>query len=848
MPQSSGAGNAAFAQQGTVDWTALSRSSFTFSVEVMSRFSKAGVEMITCAMGQALCSQFNVPPEGQQRVTDAISKLKAYSSYGQVLWFGFGVKHIVRSLCETKQGATCAALCACLRVSYSTEISARVLSVLCDQLLPSDGLSPALPQWAALIDVCSGALSPSKFPVMVDGFYRLAFTDRQRHSQCHKSTTADALARALAELSKVSNGSVSSITFEGGYDCGWVAAVAEWLLCLRVKVLTEEGNCLYHQGSSQNDASAQVIIIFSTHTDDHELAETTKLEVVNRTFHLPYNGISTLLTRSGDRGEVFGMGRSRWSTILEDTFGSAFKVLLSPNVIEIFTKLLQSGVKARSPARITPLLSIDQSELVHPWMRSFRPNASGERAFFLAIADRLPELTPLLDALEHLERSVGGAAGPDKNQLWNACGCGDCGRGQHQDSTHPNLTLVTGVDICLYDLGMTLINLIWLLAHIDVDETLQPASTGLLMLYEHVERQDNFNSKSTNSIKCESLWWVADLDNIYRRTFELFTGLPSHKSLHELGAASAICHGGICIWLPALENPLCDPHQQMALRVVPGKVSFRGRLYREIMHMEGEIMHMEEEMQVKSLWDVDMTMRRIAAHGPSRFSTIIVRETFDASQLEARIELRSGRISSAFNAYLDQLGVKRPRQLPPELNLHIRNFYGTLHTRIHHATCKVDLERAQSQGLPKPDLTTWERPCPTLALILESTAPPKLSYNYPEAGEWVVVVRDTKDGAPRVRLFHSDFSLLYYLVSLAGTSEHALHLLYFDGCVRCLAYSFVNRKIYEDVKGNDCKIEIHTITENGCTLWLAKLTGILPEEEELLRKIELEAGERRVPR
>ena len=170
VPQSSGTGNAAVAQQGTVDWTALSRSSFTFSVEVMSRFSKAGVEMITCAMGQAMCSRFNVPPEGQKQVTDAISKLKAYSSYGQVLWFGFGVKHIVRSLCETKQGATCAALCACLWVSYSTEMSARVLSVLCDELLPSDGLSPALPQWAALIDVCSGALSPSKFPVMVDGF------------------------------------------------------------------------------------------------------------------------------------------------------------------------------------------------------------------------------------------------------------------------------------------------------------------------------------------------------------------------------------------------------------------------------------------------------------------------------------------------------------------------------------------------------------------------------------------------------------------------------------------------------------------------------------------------------
>lgn len=103
-------------------------------------------------------------------------------------------------------------------------MSARVLAALCDQLLPSNGLSPALPQWAVLIDVCSGALGPSKFPVMVDGFCRLAFTDRQPHSQYQKATTANALAHALAELSKVSNGSVSTVTFEGGYDCRWIAA------------------------------------------------------------------------------------------------------------------------------------------------------------------------------------------------------------------------------------------------------------------------------------------------------------------------------------------------------------------------------------------------------------------------------------------------------------------------------------------------------------------------------------------------------------------------------------------------------------------------------------------------
>ncbi len=809
VPQSSGAGNAAFAQQGTLDWTALSRSSFTFSVEVMSRFSKAGVEMITCAMGQAMCSQFSVPPEGQKRVTDAISKLKAYSSYGQLLWFGFGVKHIIRSLCETKQGATCAALCACLRVSYSTEMSARVLSLLCDQLLPSDGLSPALAQWGALIDVCSGALSPSKFPVMVDGFCRLALADPRRRSYRYNATTVDALAHALAELSKVSSGSVSSITFEGGYDCGWIAAVAEWLLCLKVKVLTEDGSCQYWQDGSHTNGSAQVIIIFKTDTYDSDLTEIKELRVINRSFRLPCNGEVKLVNRSSDGGEVFGMGRSSWSTILEDTFGSAFKLLLSPNLIDIFAKLLLSGVNARPS-----LMSEAGGEMIHPWMRSFsNPAASRERAFFLAIANRLPELTPLLDALEHLEKSVGAAAGPDGNPFRNLCGCELCGRSRPRDRTPRDLTRVIPRKICRYHVGLTLLTLIWLLARIDVDETLQPASTGLFMLYEYVVTNDiNFLTKPICFIKCESPGWDADLDCTYRRTFELLTGLPSHKNLHKLGAASATCHGGICIWLPALENPLYDPSKQMALRVVPGRVSFRDRLYTEIVDIG--------ESEVSD--DLNSVMSEVAAHGPSRISRLIIRDTLDASHLEAWIELRSGKTSHTFNTYLDQHGVERPQHSPSELRLRIRQLYGTLHERIDRSTCEVNLGRVQSQRLPKPDLTTWEYPCPSLAVLLESTTPPKRSYNYPEAGEWVVIETDICERVPIVRLLRGDFTLVYYLMSIEY-SRSATCLSCFDGCIRCLAFSFTTRR--------GCQIEIHTITENECTLWSAKMTGMLPEEE-----------------
>ena len=112
----------------------------------MSRFSKAGVEMITVAMGQALFSGFKVSPVGQKRLSDAVAELKAFSSYSNVLWFGFGIKHVVRTLCETEKGATCAGICACLSISYNSFFASKVLKVLANGSLAPNTLTPSLSQ------------------------------------------------------------------------------------------------------------------------------------------------------------------------------------------------------------------------------------------------------------------------------------------------------------------------------------------------------------------------------------------------------------------------------------------------------------------------------------------------------------------------------------------------------------------------------------------------------------------------------------------------------------------------------------------------------------------------------
>lgn len=52
---------------GQVDWTSLSRSTITMSLDVAARFANAGVDAITVGVGRALGSWFSSPPRGTAR-------------------------------------------------------------------------------------------------------------------------------------------------------------------------------------------------------------------------------------------------------------------------------------------------------------------------------------------------------------------------------------------------------------------------------------------------------------------------------------------------------------------------------------------------------------------------------------------------------------------------------------------------------------------------------------------------------------------------------------------------------------------------------------------------------------
>lgn len=109
-----------FAQQGTVDWVAVSQTTFSASVAILSRLSRAGLQPLTVAIAQALSINIPIGVHGEKQLNNAMSGLKAFGSFGDVIFFGFGVQHVLRVLVQTSQGASSVALVASLTEGHST--------------------------------------------------------------------------------------------------------------------------------------------------------------------------------------------------------------------------------------------------------------------------------------------------------------------------------------------------------------------------------------------------------------------------------------------------------------------------------------------------------------------------------------------------------------------------------------------------------------------------------------------------------------------------------------------------------------------------------------------------------
>ncbi len=175
---------------------------------------------------------------------------------GATLEFGFGVDDLIRSMAKSEQGTVVLVLCAALREVYSLDISTEVLLEMARLSGVGGEWMPSSREWKAMLNACSGVLAKTSFGQRAERMMQLG-SDGQRLGAFQRLEAAPqdlrdcsspkSIAEALFAMAAVSRKEMQAVTLVGGPDTGWLAAVADWVLDLRVTVSDAQGDVVLLQ-------------------------------------------------------------------------------------------------------------------------------------------------------------------------------------------------------------------------------------------------------------------------------------------------------------------------------------------------------------------------------------------------------------------------------------------------------------------------------------------------------------------------------------------------------------------------------------------------------------------------
>ncbi|PNH57089.1 hypothetical protein VD0003_g643 [Verticillium dahliae] len=351
-------------------------------MDVLSRFMAAGVQPFTIVVGQEVARHLRLAESGQRNVQDALDHLASYQSIGSVLWFGFGLRGLARTLGATAEGRSLLALCAALGESFHEDYAASVPHHL-------------------LVKACNGIRSRSKFPILVDAFVRLAPRRRRlqealesRRSGFFLETERPSpkdMAGALLALGMLRRGQYEFVTVEGGLGSGWLAAMAEWMYDLGVGISDAQGNAIYRSPGPGGDVRPHLLLRLSKQTADvaHVGASPSQdLTLASKTYHLRKKlGIAKLLCV---KGTPFSGGRLSWHECLGEAYGLEFAELMGASDLV--------GCAFGCAARIfSGIMAFEQPgmDIYHAVQTRNYFEESGGRRFIRFSVRRFPELAPL---------------------------------------------------------------------------------------------------------------------------------------------------------------------------------------------------------------------------------------------------------------------------------------------------------------------------------------------------------------------------------------------------------------------------------------------------------------------
>ena len=565
----------AFQQQGQVDWVAASRATVSFSLEILKRISDADIDAYTLVVAQKVMHQFHMPVIGQQRVQDAIKGLRSTSSFGDVIWFGFGVKHLVRSLSQSNDGMACLGLFGSLTEVFSPEVSALVAYELSKLLYPGEKL-PAVSQWQRMLAVCSGILATSNFPLIAEQFIGLAGNRRAVLSKGLMVTMPSRVmgdigdfAQALHAICLITRDAEQrSVTIVGGPSCGFLAAFAYWFLALEVEIrYIDSSEVLY---ASKLDCEPHIIILY-----DKAIGQGQELAVqISERTYMVRKVDGGLFTRVDDRHVLYYGGRVQSDRAIRSAFGDqGRKLLAGPSLAIMLGKAARILRLMNARERSTPLIQ----------------NSTGLGYLDAALA-LFPELS---DSIDHARRVAMEGSLVSSVQIYKRtleglkrdCSCEECLSRRITGSRDPDY--VPKVIACLGVLAEVLISAVWDLENINVfGETINPSLRGFQHYYSGWEERFRIGSARYTPVRTATLFLLEteeppklvkpplSLETIcfaamtilggeVGESYDLFQKLENNKPL-------AFTSGGNCFYFNILEQVTDDPSLATRLNIIPG--------------------------------------------------------------------------------------------------------------------------------------------------------------------------------------------------------------------------------------------------------------------------------------
>jgi hypothetical protein len=782
--------NADFAQQGNVDWVALSNSTANFSIALLARLSKAGIDAFTIQMGRAICSDFIMTPSVQQGLVDAIQKLKKYGSYGNVIWFGFGIKHIVIDLSETEEGLACVGLCASLSIVYGTMCSAQVLRELCRLRKAPDTFTPALQQWKVLVTLCSGILTSHRFNLHLNGFRRLI--SQELHYpilSCQTATAPPNLARAILAIAHISKERLLNVTFTGGLDCAWLAAYAEELLSLNIEILGSTGMPLYR---SRSDVVAKPHVKFLIY-------DGTKTEQISKNISISKSSLiesgRTLIGFSSDSKVLHW--RAPWATILHETFHEAIDQLLHDMTGRHFAMYLYCVSNLQNL-----YLGNEATEGNTRWVKRVFPmiwkdeRSRGRRLLQFA-AERLPELASLIQY--HLPDVLLGASEINAldalRVIQESCSCS-----KDKDE------LDTRNRVCLFRLTNTILSFLWVLLASEIEEDVHPLISGLIYLYNRQIRRcgDNVQDLSPSSFLAPHTGLQMIL-NIFSGTV---TGSPF------AGAAS---NEGICVYQNMIENPDQSPTSIANFRIVRGYIAHAGTFFKEIQFIE-------HNNDLDASIDSSNLVRNLSSN---MIVETVVEETDDERILELGFRV----------TYAEK--INDPRRC---IWLDFRCILNILRVLRADERCDhvLDLKRFPSVLISWTNYSKWGVSFkPGSVDMVQALNPMKFDFD-----TWMLMVLED-NMSTFIRLYAIDRYLsLYSLIS--NNPENILSLRSFSSCLACLLEGALSR-INDTFPHLDDEMRGHSMSSRGTMELVSGDTNTI-QMEWTIPDLEVLLSDRRVRR